>query len=103
MSYTTLQHDRDTVNTVEAMCSKESLKKHQFLHIAAKVTNAISMHPVLGKKKQTLIFLDMPLYMFKSTEELSACYYQCVQVVFYAKTYTSMLVICILSSVLPRF
>ena len=47
------------------------------------------MHPVLGKKKQTLIFLDMPLYMFKSTEELSACYTQCVQVVFYAKTYTS--------------
>ena len=79
MSFTTLQHNRDTAtaNTVEAMWSKESLKKHQFLHIlylAAKVTNAISMHPVLGKKKQTLIFLDMPLYMFKSTEELSACY-----------------------------
>ena len=40
MSFTTLQHNRDTAtaNTVEAMWSKESLKKHQFLHIAAKVS-----------------------------------------------------------------
>ena len=101
MGFITLQHNRDTAHTVGSMCSKESLKKHQFLHTAAKVTNVISMHPVLGKKKQTLIFLELPLYMFKSTEELSACYTQCVQVVFYAKTYTSML--CILSRVLPRF